>query len=223
MIDFEPKFITFDMYGTLTAFGMSALTRELMADRVPADRMDSFLDDFESWRGDEILGDWRPYPDVIRNALRKTCDRWNLPFRESDAQAIVEAVPTWGPHPDVPEGLQALASRYPLVILSNAANDQVMGNVEKLGAPFHAVYTAEDAQAYKPRLQAFEYMLGELGVGPGDILHVSSSPWHDLIPCHQLHIANKVYVNRGWEPSTPDFYGYHEVTSLTEVPALLGI
>ena len=29
MIDFQPKYITFDCYGTLTAFGMSAVTREL--------------------------------------------------------------------------------------------------------------------------------------------------------------------------------------------------
>ena len=29
MIDFEPKYITFDCYGTLTHFQMCALTREL--------------------------------------------------------------------------------------------------------------------------------------------------------------------------------------------------
>ena len=46
MIEFEPKFITFDCYGTLTAFGMSAVTRELLADRVPAEKMEDFLDDF---------------------------------------------------------------------------------------------------------------------------------------------------------------------------------
>ena len=40
MIDVEPKYITFDCYGTLTKFGMSAVTRELFADRVAADRME---------------------------------------------------------------------------------------------------------------------------------------------------------------------------------------
>jgi len=30
MIDVEPKYITFDCYGTLTKFGMSAVTRELL-------------------------------------------------------------------------------------------------------------------------------------------------------------------------------------------------
>ena len=108
------------------------------------------------------------------------------------------------------------------MILSNAADEQIHSNVDKLGAPFHAVFTAEQAQAYKPRLQAFEYMLDQLGCGPQDILHVSSSLRYDLIPAHDLRVPNKVYVNRGYEPSTP-YYGYHEVSDLAGLPPLLGL
>lgn len=32
----RPKFVTFDLYGTLTHFRMSARTRTLFADRVPS-------------------------------------------------------------------------------------------------------------------------------------------------------------------------------------------
>ena len=222
MIDFEPKYITFDMYGTLTHFQMGALSRELVADIVPADQMDKFVKDFEVQRLDEVLGAWKPYPDVVKDSFRKALERWGLPYREADGQALVDAVPTWGPHPDVPEALRALASRYPLVILSNAADDQVMSNVEKLGAPFHAVFTAQQAQAYKPRFQAFQYMFDQLGVGPGDVLHVSSSLRYDLMAAHDLRVTNKVYVNRGYEPSNP-YFGYHEVKDLSGVPPLLGI
>jgi 2-haloacid dehalogenase len=222
MIDFEPKYITFDMYGTLTHFQMGALTRQLVADIVPADQVDTFVKDFEGQRFDEVLGAWKPYPDVLKDSFRKTLARWGLEYREADGQALVDAVPTWGPHPDVPEALRALASRYPLVILSNAADDQVMSNVEKLGAPFHAVFTAQQAQAYKPRFQAFAYMFDQLGVSPGDVLHVSSSLRYDLMAAHDLRIGQRVYVNRGYEPSTP-YYGYHEVEDLSGVPPLLGI
>jgi 2-haloacid dehalogenase len=218
---FEPKYITFDMYGTLTHFQMADLARELVADLVPAGRMDEFINDFRVQRIDEIMC-WKPYQDVVRDSFRKTLERWRLPYREADGNALVEAVPTWGPHPDVPDALRTLASRYPLVILTNAADHQVMSNVEKLGAPFHAVYTSEQAQAYKPRFQAFDYMLDQLGVGPGEILHVSSSLRHDLIPAHDLRVTNKVYVNRGYEPSVP-YYGYEEVNSFADVPALLGM
>ena len=222
MIEFEPKYITFDCYGTLTAFGMSALTRELVADRIPKEKVEDFLDDFEAYRLDEVTGPYKPYDQVINDALRRASDAWGIEHRDEDGRAIYEAVPSWGPHPDVPDALNTLASRFPLVILSNAADEQIGCNVEKLGAPFHAVFTAEQARAYKPRLQAFEYMLDQLGVGPGDILHVSSSLRYDLMPAHDLRIRNKVYVNRGYEPSTP-YYGYHEVGDLTGLPPLLGL
>ncbi|MFJ1747219.1 haloacid dehalogenase type II [Streptomyces sp. NPDC088116] len=222
MIDFRPKYITFDCYGTLTHFQMSAVTRGLYADRVTEDRMEDFLDDFEAYRIDEVIGAYQPYPEVIKNALRRASALWKLEYRDSDGDTIVASVPSWGPHPDVPDALAKLADAYPLVILSNAADSQIGGNVEKLGAPFHAVYTAEQAQAYKPRLQAFEYMLGELGCGPGDVLHVSSSLRYDLIPAHDLRITNKVYINRGYEPST-SYYGYSEIPSLTGLPGLLGL
>jgi 2-haloacid dehalogenase len=222
MIEAQPKFITFDCYGTLTAFGMSGVTRQLLADRIPAEQMEDFLDDFEAFRGDEVLGAYKPYAQVINDALARTAKAWGIEHRDSDGRAIYDSVPTWGPHPDVPEPLAALAGSFPLVILSNAADEQIQSNVDKLGAPFHAVYTAEQAQAYKPRLQAFEYMLDQLGCGPQDILHVSSSLRYDLMPAHDLRVGNKVYVNRGYEPSTPS-YGYHEISDLTGLPPLLGL
>jgi 2-haloacid dehalogenase len=91
-----------------------------------------------------------------------------------------------------------------------------------LGAPFHAVYTAEQAQSYKPRMQGFEYMLNQLGCGPGDLLHVSASLRYDLMTAHDMGIKHKVYVNRGYEPSTP-YYDYHEVTDIGGLSKLLGI
>ena len=113
MIDFQPKYITFDCYGTLTAFGMSAVTRELLADRVPEDRMEDFLDDFEAYRIDEVLGAYKPYAQVINDALARTAKLWGIEHRDADGRAIYDAVPTWGPHPDVPEPLAVLAQRLP--------------------------------------------------------------------------------------------------------------
>lgn len=222
MIDFEPKYITFDMHGTLIRWHLDELTQRLLADTVPDDQMNKFLKSFAWQRFDEVLGPWKPYPDVIHDSLRKTLERFNLPYRKADSQVIVDAIPTWGPYAEVPEALRTLAAHYPLVILTNAADDQVMSNVEKLGAPFHAVFTAEQAQAYKPRFQAFEYMFKELGCRPEDLLHISASPRYDLMACEDLGITNKVHVNRGFEPSTPG-YNYHKVNLLSQVPPLLGI
>ncbi|MYT73615.1 MULTISPECIES: HAD family hydrolase [unclassified Streptomyces] len=105
---------------------------------------------------------------------------------------------------------------------SNAATDQAVQNVARLGAAFHAVFTAEMSGAYKPRLQAFEFAYEQLGCRPEETMHISSSPRYDLQSATDLGVRDTVYLNRGTEPSAP-FYHAHEVTSLTEVVDLLGL
>jgi len=216
------KYVTFDCYGTLTNFEIGPTTKPLLQDRIDQETMPAFLADFSAYRFDEVLGDWKPYAEVIANALHRTCRHWSVPFKAEDAEIIFEAVPTWGPHADVSEPLARVAKEYPLVVLSNAANHQIQSNVDKLGAPFHAVLTAEQAQAYKPRLRAFEYMFDTLGCGPEDVMHVSSSLRYDLMSAHDLKIANRVYVERGHGPGNPAF-GYSEISDLGGLPNLLGL
>jgi 2-haloacid dehalogenase len=218
----RPRFVTFDCYGTLTRFRMSDMTREMFAGRIPPDRMEQFVRDFATYRLDEVLGQWQPYDQVIKNALQRTCRRHGIEYIDAEGQRMYDAVPTWGPHPDVPEPLRKIAQHFPLVILSNASDTQIHQNVDKLGAPFHAVYTAEQAQSYKPRMRGFEFMLDSLGARPEEVLHVSSSLRYDLMTAHDLGIRDKAYINRGYEPSTP-YYGYHEMTDLSDLPALLGL
>ncbi len=222
MTELRPKYITFDCYGTLTWFRIGDMTREMLAERVPAGSMDAFIRDFSAYRLDEVLGAWKPYRDVIKNALERTCKRHAIPFVEAEGQRLYDAVPTWGPHPDVTEPLRRVAARYPLVILSNASNDQILHNVRLLGAPFHAVFTAEQAQSYKPRMRGFEYMMDQLGAKPEELLHVSSSLRYDLMTAQDLGICDKVFVNRGHDPGNPA-YGYREVSDIGGLARLLGV
>ncbi len=222
MAGFRPKYITFDCYGTLINFAMTDVARELFRDRVDPARMAAFTTDFAAYRRDEILGDWKPYADVIHNSLQRTCKAHGVAFRDEDGKTAYESVPTYGPHPDTPAGLAKVAKEIPLVILSNAANSQIMSNVEKLGAPFHAVYTAEQAQAYKPRFKAFEYMFDMLGCGPEDVMHCSSSFRYDLMAAHDLRIKHKVWVNRGHEPANP-YYEYVEIADISGLAGAVGL
>ena len=216
------RYISFDCYGTLVDFRIGDVARDRLAARVPPDRMAAFLEDFTSYRFDEVLGAWKSYPEVLHRSLERTCRRWGLPSDPADAQAIVEAVPSWGPHPDVPAALPRLAEALPLVILSNAAESQIGYNVDHLGAPFHAVLTAEQAQAYKPRLEAFEYMFDTLGCGPEHFVHVSSSLRYDLMSARDLRIGRRVFVDRGHGPGNPA-YGYQAIAGLGELPGLLAL
>jgi 2-haloacid dehalogenase len=65
------------------------------------------------------------------------------------------------------------------------------------------VLTAEQARAYKPRLQAFEYMFDTLGCGPEHFAHVSSSLRYDLMSAHDLRIGRRVFVDAGTGPAIP--------------------
>lgn len=217
-----PQYISFDCYGTLIDFRVGALTRERLAGRVTPERMAAFLADFAAYRFDEVLGPWKPYAEVLHNALERTCRRWRVPFALDDAEAIVAAVPTWGPHRDVPAALARLAERFPLVILSNADDAQIAANVARLEAPFHAVLTAEQARAYKPRFQAFEFMFDHLGCDPSEMLHVSSSLRYDLMTAHDLHIGQRVFIDRGHDRPNPA-YGYRTITELGALADLLGL
>lgn len=222
MTTFRPKYITFDCYGTLTNFQMAEKATEVYGPRLEKEVLAQFVKNFAAYRLDEIMGDWKPYNEVLVNAVERTCKRNNVKFNEADAIQFYEAVPSWGAHPDVPEGLAIVAKEIPLVVLSNAMDEQIMSNVEKLGAPFAHVFTAQQANAYKPRFQAFEYMFDQLGCGPEDILHCSSSFRYDLMSAHDLGIKHKVWVNRGHEPANP-YYGYTEIKDISGLPAVVGL
>ena len=219
---FRPKYITFDCYGTLTRMRMGDMARKMFADRIPADRMEQFLADFSAYRFDECLGAWQPYDVLLKNSIRRLCRKWKLQYLDAEAQQYYDGVPTWSPHEDVPAGLAKIANEIPLVILSNAMDSQIQKNVALLGAPFHRVYTAQQAQAYKPRLQAFEFMLDSLGCNPEDVLHVSSSLRYDLMSADDLGIRNKVFVNRGHGPGC-DAFNYVEIADISGLPAVVGL
>lgn len=222
MSSFRPKFITFDCYGTLIYFEMAPAARRAYAGRLSPEQMDAFCDAFSSYRLDEVLGAWKPYQDVVRNAVERTCKLLGIAFDPADAQAIIDEIPSWGPHPDVPAGLAKVAKEFPLVVLSNSMTDLIPHSVAKLGAPFHAAYTAQEAQAYKPRMRAFEYMFDMLGCGPQDVMHCSSSFRYDQMTAYDMKIARRVFVNRGHEPANP-YYSTHEIKDIGGLPALVGL
>lgn len=219
---FRPKFITFDCHGTMILFDMAGAARDHYSAMLTPAQMDIFIADFSAYRLDEVLGAWKPYAEIVHNALERTCKRNGIAFDPAVAEDIYNRVPTWGPHADVPAGLAKIAPEIPLVALTNSMNAQIPHNIAKLGAPIAHVFTAESAGAYKPQMKAFEYMLDQLGCGPEDILHVSSSFRYDLMTAHDMGIKNKVWVNRGHEPANP-YYGYTEIKDVSELPAVVGL
>ncbi|MCW0349859.1 haloacid dehalogenase type II [Pantoea ananatis] len=219
---YQPKFISFDCYGTLINFEMGPTAKGLFTDRIAEQRMPAFLDSFRFYRLDEVLGDWKPFFQVVENAIQRACKAHDVAYRDSDALTLYHAVPTWQPHPHVVETLELISQHIPLVILSNSMVDLIPHSVAHLKAPFHAVYTAEAAQAYKPRAQIFEYMFDQLGCGPEQMMHCSSSFRYDLMTASDLGFMAKAFIDRGHEPAL-EGYGVDRLTDFRQLAGLLGL
>lgn len=217
----RPKYISFDVIGTLIYFEMRKTVEPIVADRLPGDRLEAFFNRFRLDRYDEIM-EYRPYDEILDRSFRRTCARFGLEVADEDVAAIQRDVITWGAHPDVPEPLAKMAEHFPLIALSNADDRHLNAFIPRLGAPFRAVYTAEQSGAYKPRLRAFDYMLEQLDAEPGDFLHISSHQLYDHVPMAELGFTNKVFLDRGYDPDLPH-YGAVRVSSLDEVNRALGI
>jgi 2-haloacid dehalogenase len=222
MFDVKPKFVSFDMNGTLIHFRINDTIRRVLGDRLPAELADEFLRVGNEYRIDECMGEWKPFREVLAQALQRTCHRFGVEYRDGDGNAVYAEIPTWGPYPGVTEALRRLAQAYALVIITNTDDVHAPRLVENLRAPFEVVITAEQMGVYKPRLRAFEYMLDQLAVAPEEIVHVSSSPKYDLRPAADAGIPHTVYLDRGFERDQP-WLGYERITHVDDLPALLGL
>jgi len=220
--DSKPKFVTFDMNGTLIHFRINDAIRRTLGDRLPPEIADEFLQAGNAYRIDECLGEWQPFHRVVARSLERTMRRFGLEYRESDAEAVYEEIPTWTPYPGVSAALNRLAEAVPLVIVTNTDNAHAGRLAENLQAPFEVVITAEQMGVYKPRLRAFEYTFDKLGVTPDELVHVSASPKYDLRPAAVMGIQRKVYVDRGFEQDE-HWLGYERITDIADLPVLFGL
>jgi 2-haloacid dehalogenase len=218
----KPKFVTFDMNGTLIKFSINDALRQVLGDRLPGEIADAYLQYAKAYRIDECMGDYKPFHQIVADSMERASRMVGLEFREDEARAVYEIVPTWGPWPGVTDALNRLAEEVPLVIITNSDTAHAVRLAENLQAPFEVVISAEQMGVYKPRLRAFEYLFDKLGVTPDEIVHVSASPMYDLRPAATMGIKGKVYVDRGFEHDE-HWLGYERITDIADLPVLFGL
>jgi len=218
------QIVTFDAYATLINFELAPTTLKVLADRLDLDGLDvdEFLDDFRVMRFQAVLEAYRPYRDVLHSSLRNAMRLHGLEYRESDGDALVEAVPTFGPWPEVPDALRALKKKYEIAIISNTDDDLIARNVENIGVEFDYVITAQQAKAYKPDRQTFEYAFQTMDVDPSQVIHVAQGWEYDHIPTRDLGLQRRVWINRYGRRGSSDYQPYDELPDLSGLPALLG-
>jgi FMN phosphatase YigB (HAD superfamily) len=85
------------------------------------------------------------------------------------------------------------------------------GSDERLGRPWDAIYTAQDAGTYKPSLRNFEFLLEHLktGFGPAktDVLHTVQSLFHNHAPATAIGLStawiDRRHANEGFGATLP--------------------
>ncbi|MGW6403627.1 HAD-IA family hydrolase [Streptomyces sp. NPDC055134] len=216
--------ITFDAYGTLVDFTLSGPTHELLADRIAEVGVDAqeFLDDFRVMRFQAVLEAYRPYDELLRSSLKNAMRLHGLRYRDSDGDAIVGQIPTFGPFPEVPDVLRRLKTRYEIAIISNTQDHLIKKNIELIGVDFDHVITAEQARAYKPSRETFEHAYKSIDIDPAQVIHVAQGWEYDIIPTSDLPIKRRVWINRQSNRGSAAYQPYDELPDMTTLPDLLG-
>jgi 2-haloalkanoic acid dehalogenase type II len=218
----EFEALSFDCYGTLIDWeaGLAAVLTPWARARglglAPEQLLTAYAD-CEAAAEAERPADL--YPDIVARSMRRLGDTLGAEVTGEDAARLASSVPDWPAFPDSQDALAALGARFRLIILSNVDRASFRASSDKLGAAFTSVLTAEDIGSYKPSPRNFETLAREaarLGIGPGRLLHVAQSLFHDHVPAKQAGLAT-VWINRrhaqpGWGatpapavPVTPDW------------------
>lgn len=217
------QIITFDCYGTLVDFALTGATLDALSDRLPMDGVDTaaFIDNFRVMRFQAVLGSYRPYTEVLRLSLENAMRLHGIPYSSSDGDAVIAAVPDFGPFSEVPHVLTRLKFRYELAIVSNSDDQLMEQNVANIGVDFDHVVTSEQAKTYKPQWEMFQYAYRVMDVAPEQVVHVAQGWEYDLIPTRDLGLRRRVWINRNAHPGSSVYQPYDELMDMASLPDLL--
>ncbi|WP_088319221.1 haloacid dehalogenase type II [Kineosporia sp. R_H_3] len=141
------------------------------------------------------VGELRTFADLGREGLRAVL-HGVVPAAdvESAVEHVMSGFAGLGLHPDVADGVRALADAgVRLATLSNggAAVGERLLRDAGLRDRFERVLSVEDAGVWKPAAGAYRYAVAELGVAPSDLLMVAVHPW-------DLHGAAAAGLSTAW-------------------------
>ena len=171
-----------------------------------------------------VHGQARPFADLARDVLRTVLT--GLPLDRDLEDAVEHVITGFGAlsvHPDVPEGVRALADAgLRLVTLSNGAASVAEGLLGRAGVRdrFDLLLSVEDAGVWKPARPAYEHAAERCGVPIGELVLVASHPW-DLDGAARAGMST-AWLDRTGTPYPAAFTApTHHVRALPELAAVL--
>jgi 2-haloacid dehalogenase len=189
--------LTFDCYGTLIDWetGIVAGIRPVLAAHGVEMADDQILEGFARHEAALEAGPYQTYRAVLAGSLGGLADELGIEVTAEELATFGESVPGWPAFADSSDALRRLASRYRLGVITNCDDDLFAASALRLEVPFEWVFTAEQAQDYKPSVAPFVMALNAIDVPKDRVLHVAQSLYHDHVPAQSLGLAT-AWVNR---------------------------
>lgn len=127
----------------------------------------------------EVLAGRRPYADStvidLEAATRVAAEAGiSDPDAVSELAAAGQRLPPW---PDSVQGLDRIASHFPVVGLSNASRSALTRISAHAGLRWHQVLSAEAAHTYKPHPDVYRLAIANAGCAPDRLLMVAAHAW----------------------------------------------
>jgi 2-haloacid dehalogenase len=191
------RLITFDCYGTLIDWetGMLAELRPMFSRDGHAVEDGELLRNYGEIEAELEAGPYLPYRQILSLTVQEMGRRCQAFISSEDGGRFAESLTRWQPFTDTVAGLEALARRFRLGIISNVDDDLFAVTRKMLRVNFDVIVTAQQVQSYKPSHQNFQEALRRSHLKKEELLHAGQSVYHDIIPANQLGISN-VWVNR---------------------------
>jgi 2-haloacid dehalogenase len=189
--------LTFDCYGTLIDWetGILGGIRPVLVAHGVDMADDEILEGYARHEAALESGPYQTYRAVLAGSLGGLADELGIEVTAEELAAFGGSVPGWPAFDDSPDALRRLATRYRLGIITNCDDDLFAASALRLEVPFEWVFTAEQAQDYKPSIAPFVMALTAIDVPKERVLHVAQSLYHDHVPAKALGLAT-AWVNR---------------------------
>ena len=196
------KMLSFDTYGTLIDWESGIYNGlQPLLDKVPIklDR-DEVLELFAEYElHQQREQPTRVYSGLLSDVARAIAQKWQIRVSDAEAEAFGRSVKEWPAFEDSARSLKYLRRHYRMATLTNCDRISYLGSNARLEIEWDAIYTAQDVGCYKPNPRNFDYLFErarvDLGILPGEILHVAQSLTHDMVPATAAGMT-KVWINR---------------------------
>ena len=170
----------------------------------------------------EILAGRRPYAgSTVIDLVAATRVAAVAGISDADAvHALAASGQRLEPWPDSVQALDRIASRFPVIGLSNASGSALTRISAHAGLRWHQVLSAEEAHSYKPDPDVYRLAITNAGCSPDRLLMVAAHAW-DLRGAQAVGMRT-AYVERpvGDPPSATDSFDLY-ARSLDELATSL--